>query len=117
MTLYVKRMWRDKFSKEVTKLNRGNLRRATQILTGHAALNYHLNKYKPETISKTCPHCLVEEETVNHFLGQCPRWSLQRGAFFNSYYLSSSEIADSFPLSTILNFTNDTKRLKDITRI
>ena len=108
---HFKRMWRQKFTKGILKLNKGNLRIATQILTGHATLNYHLHKYKPNKYPKTCPHCLVEEETVNHFLGQCPKWSHQRGTFFNSFYLSSSDIVDSFSLTTILNFINDTKRL------
>ena len=45
---HMKRLWRNKFSREIPKLNRGNLRRAVQFLTGHAALNYHLNKYKQE---------------------------------------------------------------------
>ncbi len=108
---HFKRLWRDNFSKEITNLNRKDLRVATQFLTGHAALNYHLNKYKPNETPKTCPHCLVEDETVNHFLGQCPKWSLQRSAYFNSYYMSSSEIVDKFSLSTILRYINSTKRL------
>ena len=92
-------------------MNRGNLRRATQFLTGHAALNYHLHKYKPEKISATCPHCLAEEETVNHFMGKCPKWAAQRSALFNSFYLSATDIVDSFSLSTIIKFINSTKRL------
>ena len=48
-------------------LNRGNLRKATIFLTGHVALNYHLNKFKPDKISKTCPHCLAAEETTDHY--------------------------------------------------
>ena len=64
------------------------------LLTGHVTLNYHLNKYKPDKISKTCPHCLAEEETTNHYIGQCPKWSAQRSAVFNSFYLSISEVVD-----------------------
>ena len=32
-------LWREKFAKELIKMNRKDLRVATQILTGHAALN------------------------------------------------------------------------------
>ncbi|HIF39375.1 MAG TPA: hypothetical protein EYQ69_09405 [Gemmatimonadetes bacterium] len=110
---HTKRMWRNKFTKEIPKLNRGNLRRATQFLTGHAALNYHLNKYKPDKISPTCPHCLAEEETVGHFMGQCPKWSAQRSALFDSFYLSASDIVDNFTLTEILHYINDTRRLAD----
>ena len=110
---HMKIMWRDKFMKEIPKLNRGNLRRATQFLTGHAALNYHLNKFKPDKISPTCPHCLAEDETVGHFIGRCPKWSAQRSALFDSFYLSASDIVDGYTLTEILHFINDTRRLAD----
>ena len=74
------RVWRKKFSKSIHNLNRGNLRKTTMFLTGHVTLNYHLNKYKPDKISKTYPHCLAAEETTNHYIGQCPKWSAQRSA-------------------------------------
>ena len=74
------RVWRKSFSKSILNLNRGNLRKATMFLTGHVTLNYHLNKYKPDKISKTCPHCLAAEKTTNHYIGQCPKWSAQRSA-------------------------------------
>ena len=48
-----------KFSMSIHNLNRGNLRKATIFLTGHVALNYH--KYKPDKISKTCPHWTVSK--------------------------------------------------------
>ena len=48
------------------------------FLTGHVALNYHLNKYKPDKVSKTYLHCLAAEETTNHYIGQCPKWFAQR---------------------------------------
>ena len=34
----------------IHNLNRDNLRKATMFLTGHVALNYHLNKYIPDKI-------------------------------------------------------------------
>ena len=43
---------------------------ATQILTGHAALNYHISKDN-RTVEPICPLCEAEEETVSHLLGQC----------------------------------------------
>ena len=112
---HFKRLWRDKFSDRLQRLNRDQLRKATQFLTGHAAVNYHLNKYNAN-ISKTCPHCLAEEETINHFLGQCPKWSLHRSAMFDSFYLSDSDIVDCFDLPTILAFINATKRLIPYTK-
>ena len=52
------RVWRKKFSKSIHNLNRGNLRKATMLLTGHVTLNYHLNKYKPDKSQKLAPTAL-----------------------------------------------------------
>ena len=92
------RVWRKQLSKSIHNLNRGNLRKATMFFTGHVTLNYHLNKYKLDKISKTCPHCLAAEETTNHYIGQCPKWSAQRSAVFDSFYLSISEVVDDFSI-------------------
>ena len=108
------RVWRKNFSKSIHNLNRGNLRKATMFLTGHVTLNYHLNKYKPDKISKTCPHCLAVEETTNHYIGQCPKWSAQRSAVFDSFYLSISEVVDYFSIFVIMKYINATGRLNPI---
>ena len=112
---HVTRVWRKKFSKSIHNLNRGNLRKATMLLTGHVTLNYHLNKYKPDKISKTCPHCLAAEETTNHYIGQCPKWSAQRSAVFDSFYLSISEVVDDYSIFAIMKYINATGRLNPIT--
>ena len=77
--------------------------------------DYHLNKYKPDKISKTCPHCLAAEETTNHYIGQCPKWSAQRSAVFDSFYLSISEVVDDFSIFVIMKYINATGRLNPIT--
>ena len=74
-TSHFKRVWRDKFAKSISKFGKESVRSATKFLTGHCELNYHINKYKPNKIPKTCPHCLMEEETVGHFVGRCPKCS------------------------------------------
>ena len=112
-TSHFKRVWRDKFAKSISKFGKESLRSATQFLTGHCELNYHINKYKPNKIPKTCPHCLMEEETVDHFVGRCPKWSQQRGAHFNSYYISTTEVVDTFSLSRIVGYINSTKRFNN----
>ena len=71
---------------------------------------FMINKYKPTTVPKTCPHCLMEEETMNHFIGQCPKWSYQRGGYFDSFYLSVTDIVDKFSLPRIIGFIQATKR-------
>ena len=83
-----------------------HLRPSVLLYEGHVSLNYHLNKYKPNKISKTCPHCLAPEETTNHYIGQCPKWSAQRIAVFDSFYLSVSEVIDDFSIIAILKYIN-----------
>ena len=58
----------DMFAKALARMNRGNLRVATQIMTGHAALNYHLSKVN-STVQPICSLCEAEEETVPIYLG------------------------------------------------
>ena len=80
------RVWRQKFARSIPKLGKDRTRTTTQFLTGHSELNSRINKFKPttRTVPKTCPHCLMEKETMNHFIGQCPKWSYQRGGYFES---------------------------------
>jgi ribonuclease HI len=110
-TTHFKTKWKDQYTKDLGKLSRPDLRIATQILTGHASTNYHLNKYKPHLISKTCPFCKEEDETINHFIGKCPKWFVQRGHYFNTFYASASEIQDTASLTSIINFAKATRRL------
>ena len=110
MPSHFRTVWRSSYTKPLSNLGKNKLRAATQYLTGHCELNYHLNKYKPQSISKICPHCSMEEETMNHFIGQCPMWFNRRGRFFNCYYSSVSEIADRFPLRKIVGYICSTNR-------
>ena len=104
-------LWREKFAKELIKMNRKDLRVATQLLTGHAALNYHLNKL--HCIAKpTCPLCEADDETVSHFLGQCPMLGNLRADLLNTYYTTASDIVDRYSLAQIVKYANRTKRLE-----
>ena len=78
-------LWRDKFSKDLIRMNKRDLRAATQILTGHACLNYHLSKLN-RSVQPLCPLCEAEYDTVPHLLAQCPMlWQL-RVEFFDTHY-------------------------------
>ena len=44
------------------------------------------------------------EETVSHFLVQCPAITQIRGQYFQDYYLSVNDIFDNQHISTIVNF-------------
>ena len=106
------RVWRQKFARSIPKLGKDRTRTTTQFLTGHSELNSRINKFEPttRTVPKTCPHCLMEKETMNHFIGQCPKWSYQRGGYFESFYLSVTDLVDKFSLKRINGFIQATKR-------
>jgi hypothetical protein len=110
---HFKRVWRQKFAKSISKFGKENLRTATQFLTGHCELNYYIYKHKPQQVPKTCPDCLMSEETMNHFIGQCPMWSCQRGGYFNSFYLGTTDVVDRFSLRRIVSYINSTKRFNN----
>ena len=58
-------LWRDKFSKDLIRMNKRDLRAAAQILTGHACLNYHLSKL--DRSKPLCPLCEAEYDNVQCF--------------------------------------------------
>ena len=89
--------------------NRVKYRAAVQLITGHAALNYHLHKMTLVD-TKTCPHCEYADETVGHFLGQCPAFASQRGEVFNKYYASINDIFDDHSILEIVKYASKTKR-------
>ncbi|KAL5253689.1 hypothetical protein ACHWQZ_G013458 [Mnemiopsis leidyi] len=110
MPPHFRTVWRPSHTKSLSNLDKNKLRAATQYLTGHCELNYHLHKYNPKNISKICPHCSMEEETMNHFIGRCPMWFNRRGRYFNCYYTSVSEVADSISLKNIVGYICSTNR-------
>ncbi|KAL5261856.1 hypothetical protein ACHWQZ_G007533 [Mnemiopsis leidyi] len=70
---------------------------------------------KPAVSNVECPLCGHHEETVNHFLGQCPDLAQTRGQYFNDFYLSANDIFDNIHITTIINYVNcnKTRRLMD----
>ena len=97
-------LWRDKFSKDLIRMNKRDLRAATQILTGHACLNYHLSKLN-RSVQPLCPLCEAEYDTVPHLLAQCPMlWQL-RVEFFDTHYTTVTDIVDRYNLRGLLCLT------------
>ena len=87
---------------------------AVQLITGHTSLNYHL--YKMTLVeSATCPFCEDSEETVAHFLGQCPAHSLLRNTILNTFYSSLQDIFSQNTLQKIITFAELTGRLQSET--
>lgn len=62
--------------KQLKKLenNRQDYRNIVQIITGRAGVNHTLHMMKVVD-TKECPNCGHEDETVSHYLGQCPMYA------------------------------------------
>ena len=80
------------------KMSTEDLRVATQILKGHADLNYHLRKLNGD-IALTCSLCQEENETVEHVLARCPMlWKL-RVELFDSHVTTTADILERYDIS------------------
>ena len=58
-----------------------------------------------------CPKCEMAEETVSHFLGQCPAYDDIRSSIFNTIYSNTKDIFNSNSLNQILQYADYTERL------
>ena len=63
-------------AKKILKLNRGQLKKLIELITGQNNLNYMNNKvYGSEDL---CRFCEEEEETFDHIINECPCFYLDR---------------------------------------
>ena len=83
---------------------------ATQVLTGHASLNRHLNLMNLEDTAM-CDNCGLEEETVEHFIGKCQVYSNLRYHMFGRQIIETQDFV-LFSIRDLLKFTWRTKRLE-----
>ena len=95
---------------QITKLSRTNIKRIVQMLTGHATLQRHLFLMKMEE-DPTCQNCLEEEETVEHFLTECPAFARERYHTLGNMFLKKEDLP-SLKIKKILNFIDETRRLE-----
>ena len=90
--------------------NRTRYRTVIYIITGHIGLNKNLHRINRSDTSN-CPNCTDTEETVAHYIGQCPAYSRIRGDTLCTYYDYINNIMDNNNIDLIINFTLKTKRL------
>ena len=107
---HTKLAWNERFRKDFNRLKKQQYRNFSQIITGHAGLNYHLHKMKLVD-SPLCENCGYEPETVSHFLGQCPAFGMIRGEVFNTFHCTLTDIKFDQSVATITKYINRTKRL------
>jgi hypothetical protein len=80
----------------------------TQVITGHSVLNGHLNKLGLSTTS-ICSKCGTEEETRNHFLGDCDAYCVIRLKLFGVLFVVPEELC-SIPLTALRDYIASTER-------
>mgnify|MGYP007025695113 CR=1 FL=1 len=100
-----------KIWKQISKLPRQDIRRITQMLTGHCTLQKHLVNMKFEQ-DTTCQQCLEDEETAEHFLSSCPAFATIRQQTLGNMFLRRNELK-SLKVSNILKFCKETGRFDD----
>lgn len=86
-----------------------------QIFTGHSWLNAHQHRFS-FSISSRCKYCKTEDESVEHFLMVCPRWSHHRYLLFEEMSLRVTNIGiESFAQTpaALTRYCNRTGRLKN----
>ncbi len=91
--------------------NRIRYRTAISIITGHIGLNKHLHRIT-RADTPNCPYCTDTEETVAHFIGQCPAFMRIRGNTLGTYYDSINDIMDNNSMDALISYTLQTKRLQ-----
>ena len=65
------------FCKLVSKLSRAQASTLIQLRSRHVPLAKHLFRIS-KAPSPVCPSCQSDEETVHHFLFDCPTWRHER---------------------------------------
>ena len=88
-----KRFWpsiRPEISKEILSMDREDLSRIIQIVTGHGFNRYHLSLQDPNT-DKLCRFCLNETEDTWHIVTICPSFAEARLRFFKEGRISFPE--------------------------
>ena len=98
---------RNNIWKYLKGMSRKNIMIATQILTGHTTLRYHLYKMKIEP-SPTCQQCNLDSETVEHFLRECPKYRRLRYEIFREFELKKELYRYKF--IDIMKFVKQSKR-------
>lgn len=94
-------MMNKSISAYIISLSRRNIKRMTEVLTGHCKLNKHLHTIglSDGPLCHTCDGI----ETAEHFLFQCPSYMKSRDKHLGSYTLSYGSISH-IPPKYILEF-------------
>jgi hypothetical protein len=79
------------------------------LITGHGPFEKHLHKMAIQT-SSLCQQCLEEEETVEHFMCDCPAFERIRWKVFSTDIPYGKEVLNKEEYARILQFMKMTGR-------
>jgi ribonuclease HI len=105
----------NKFLKYNKACNRAQTSMMMQLRTARIGLNRHLYQLSL-TDKPTCPHCPHEEETVRHFLIECPYyWKARqpiRLLLRRDFHKMTAWLANTKSRQLVLNYIANTKRFE-----
>ena len=99
------------FWKQLNKYPRSKMNLITQVYTGHCTLQKHLFRMKL-TDSPICEQCLEEEESMEHFLCECPAFAIPRYHNLGGMAIKRKDLS-GLKLKMILSFIKESKRFED----
>ncbi len=97
-----------KYRYNYLNLSGKHFRWITWLLTGHSPLAYFQHKVKNFT-SPDCEHCPGDEETSQHFLGECHAYMTLRLRIFGKLRITMEELSN-LKLSSIIEYINASNR-------
>ena len=105
----------NRFWKVTLELNKQQTSIVVQLHTGHVPLMKYLS-HIGTVDSPACPSCQQEEESVHHYIFECPAWNYE-GWFLGRSLGRSAKSADQVlgiqkGITVLLNFVSRTGRLK-----
>ena len=78
-------------------------------MTGHIALNLHLNKIGIVD-SNLCSMCNLEEGSVGHYLAKCPALYNLRQKYSDTHYTTNEDIIKNNTIKNILRYVMESGR-------
>lgn len=104
-----------KFHKEVTSFTRAQTSLLVQLRTGHSPLYHFLYRIK-KVDSPICPQCHLAEETLHHYLFECPAYRNQHHYMSQKLGRKATSLKYIFGdgVHILLRFIGKTGRFRDI---
>jgi hypothetical protein len=91
-------------TKDLLKLNRGQLRWVVGLLTGHCHLKGHLVKLGLS--DPICERCVEQHESATHILCNCEAVAYLRFRHLGQFFMEPSDYYDA-PIYMVLHFIRD----------